>query len=340
MNDTATVGSDLVSIEPHNALAIFTTPNAIDPLLERIRREIDQFAPDIGSATGRKAVASMAYKVARAKTYLDDAGKKLADQQKEIPKKIDATRKSIRDTLDSWRDEVRAPLDKWEAAEAARVNGHKQRLEMLRIRETECGNLDAEELRFTIGTVEGIELGDAWQEFAAEAALAKDRALASLRAALIAADKREAEAAELARLRAEATARAQKDRDDAIARDAAERAKRDAEANAAAEMKAAADAVNREREAFERRELELKLAAEQAERRAAEAEAKAKREAEAKVAAEAAETTKREADKAHRGRINRAALDAIMAAGIGEESAKRVIELIASKKVPHVSINY
>lgn len=338
MNDSAT--TDLVVLDQTNALSVFTTSGAIDPLLDRVRKEIDAFKPDISTATGRKAVASMAYRVARAKTYLDDAGKRVADQQKEIPKKIDATRKRIRDTLDAWRDEVREPLDKWEAAEAARVGGHKRRLEMLRIRETENSDLDVSELRITIADVEAIELDDAWEEFVSEAALAKDRALASLRAALVVAEKREAEAAELARLRAEAVAREQKDREERIAREAAERAQREAEAKAAAAAKAAEDVARREREASERRELELKLAAEQAERRAAEAEAKAKRDAEAKAAAEAAETARREADTAHRVKVNWAAMAALVAAGIGKESARRVIEMIATKQVPHVSIHY
>lgn len=340
MNDMTSTGTDLVTIDPSNALTIFTTPNAVDPLLDRIRREIDQFVPDISTATGRKAVASMAYRVARSKTHLDDAGKKLADQQKEIPRKIDATRKRIRDTLDAWRDEVRKPLDDWEANEAARVNGHKSRLAMLRMRETENRDLDVSELRATITEVEGVKIDDGWEEFVSEAALAKDRALVSLRAALVVAKKREAEAAELARLRTEAAAREQKDREERIAREATERAQREAEARAAAAAKAAEDAARRERETSERRELELKLAAEQAERRAAEAEAKAKRDAEAKAAAEALETARREADKAHRGRIIRAAIDAFVEAGLGEESAILVVELIATKKVPNVSLNY
>ena len=338
MNDIAT--NDLVVIEPTSALSVFTTAGAIDPLLDRVRKEIDAFKPDISTVTGRKAVASMAYRVARAKTYLDDAGKRVADQQKEIPKKIDATRKRIRDTLDAWRDEVRAPLDQWEAAEAARIEAHKERLETFRIWETQTAGISSDTLRSALTTAQGIAIDNSWEEFVSEAALAKDRAIASMRAALVAVEKREAEADELARLRAEAAAREQKDREEKIAREATERAQRDAEAKAVAAARAAEDATRREREASERRELELKLAAEQAERRAAEAETKAKRDAEAKAAAEAAETACREADKAHRGKVNRAALDALVAAGIGEEPARRVIELIATKQVPHVSINY
>ncbi|MGU3628118.1 hypothetical protein [Comamonas sp. C24C] len=48
----------------------------------------------------------------------------------------------------------------------------------------------------------------------------------------------------------------------------------------------------------------------------------------------------READKAHRQRINRAALDALVAGGLSEADAKTVITLIAKKAIPAVSITY
>lgn len=338
MNDVAT--NELIVIEPANALTIFTSPNAVDPLLERIRSEIDAFKPDITTAGGRKAVASMAYKVARAKTYLDDAGKKLADQQKEIPKKIDATRKRIRDLLDEWKDEVRLPLTEWEAAEEARIAKHKSGVEWFSLRATENGNLDAAELRGTIADVEARQITEAWEEFASDAAFAKEKALTSLRAALAKREAYEAEQEELARLRAEAAAREQKEREERIAADAADKARRDAEAKADADRKAAEAAAQREREAAERRELELKLAAETAERRAAEAEAKAKRDAEAEVRRIADEAAKREADKAHRAKINGAALAAFVASGIDDATARAVITLIAQRSIPHISITY
>src|SRR5690606_34102970 len=113
---TEVLDRELVTIEPKNALAVFTEEKAIDPILARVRKEIDAFIPDITTASGRKAVASMAFKVAKSKTYLDGVGKKLVDEYKEIPKKIDATRKRVRDTLDEWKDEVRKPLTDWEDA--------------------------------------------------------------------------------------------------------------------------------------------------------------------------------------------------------------------------------
>lgn len=338
MNDIAT--NDLIIIEPSSALTVFTTDGAIDPLLARIRQEIDAFTPDLSTASGRKAIASMAYKVAQPKTRIDDAGKKLVAQQKEIPNKIDATRKRVRDTLDKWRDEVRAPLTAWEEAEENRVNRHKARIEWFKLRATENADLDAVELRGTLAAVREVKIDDSCEEFLSEYTMAKVQAEAALLTALDKREKYEAEQAELARLRAEQAEREKREHEERIAREAAERAKRDAEAKAEAERIAAENAAKREREAAERRELELKLQAEQAERRAAEAEAKAKRDAEAKIAAEQAETAKREADKAHMANINNEAVAALVANGLPDDVAKQVVTLIAQRKIPHVSMRY
>lgn len=339
MNDVST--NDLVTIDTGSALTVFTTPAAIDPLLERIRKEIDAFEPDISSDKGRKAVASMAYKVARAKTYLDDTGKKLADQQKEIPKKIDATRKRIRDTLDKWKDEVRAPLTAWETAEDERVERIKASLAEFQAVIDDLSERPADLIRERLGEVESEAITEQfYAEYVGAAAELKDKAIAALRIALDRAEKREAEQAELARLRAAEAERKQKERDEQIAREAAERAKREAEAKAEAERKAAEDAARREREAAEKRELELRLQAEAAERRATEAKAEAIREAEQKAADERAEAAKREANKRHRAKINKAALDAFVRGGIAEDTAKAVITLIAQREIPNVIIQY
>ncbi len=337
MNDIA--ANELVSIEPANALAIFTTANAIDPLLERVRKEIDSFSADATTDKGRKAIASMAYKVARSKTYLDDAGKQLADQQKEIPKKIDACRKRIRDTLDAWKDEVRAPLTEWENAEKARIDGHKKNIATLSAL-WQVDGLDAAAIKKALMIAEGFPIDDGCEEFTAEYAAEKDAAVASLRNSLAAREKHEAEQAELARLRAAEEARKAKEREEQIAREAAESARKAAEVKAAAEAKAAEDAARREREAAEKRELELKLQAEQAERRAAEAETRVKREAEQKAAAEAAAAAKREADIQHRASVTDAAIAAFISGGLDEAAARKAFALIVDRKIPRVTVQF
>lgn len=321
--------SDLIVIPEQTALAVFTTADAIDPYLERIRKEIDAFVPDISTSTGRKAVASMAYKVARSKTYLDGVGKKLVDEQKDIPRKIDACRKRVRDTLDQWRDEVRQPLTDWESAEDARQGRHKA--EIARI--DGLGGIDAnspsEAISAALADIEGISVGDHCEEYVAAYAQAKDQAVGQLKAKLAARLTHEAEQAELERLRKEKAEREQREREERIRQEGAAKAKAEAEAAAKAERDRMEAAAKAERDAAERRELELKLAAEAAERRAIEAAQRAKEDAERKIREEAAERARREADRDHRAKINRIAVAAFKDQGLSEDIAKTAVKAIA-----------
>lgn len=341
-----------------NALEVFRTPKGLDPYLAQIREEIDSFVPDISTRKGRDAIASIAHKVARSKTALDNVGKELVAELKEVPKLIDAERKRMRDTLDAWKDEVRKPLDEWESAEAARVAKLQTGIDWFKLRSTENADLDSDELRASLEKVQSIVVGDKWEEFEAEAHRTKAAAIESLSAQLAKREKYEAEQAELVRLRAEAEAREQKDREDRIAREAAERATREAEEKAQRERDAEAQRVKDEQAAAERRELDLKLQAEKAERerleanqRAEQAErdsaaraeqaAQAERQRQADEKAELErEAKERQADVEHKSKVLKAAKDAFIGMNISEELAKAIVLKIARGEVPNVTISF
>ncbi|WP_236225728.1 hypothetical protein [Pseudomonas pseudonitroreducens] len=321
-----------------------------------MKAEIDSFVPDVSTRKGREAIASIAYKVARSKTALDNAGKELVAELKEVPKKIDAERKRMRDLLDTWQADVRRPLTEWEEAEAARVAAHERRVDELRCTNTE--GRTAAEIESAISLIEEIEVGTEWEEFEPEAHRVKAASLTALREALTVRQKYEAEQAELERLRAESAAREQREREERIAREAAEAERLAAERRAQEERDAATRREAEAKAAAERRELELKLQAEHAEREKVEAQRRAEeaeRDAQARVEAAAAaerqrqadeqarierEAAAREADKAHKKTINNEALAALIAGGMPEECAKQAITLIAQRKVPHITINY
>jgi len=342
------------------ALEVFKAEQGLDPYLQTIRQELDSFLaepPSLDTATGRKAYASMAHKIARSKTAIDNIGKELVADLKQLPKTIDAERKRWRDQLDEWRDEARGPLNDWEAAEEARKARHNARIEHIRSFE-EFDGLLAAGLEVQLANLEEIAVDDSFEEYEAEAHRAKDKAVKVLRAAIEDQKAREAEQAELERLRQEAAEREQKEREERIAREAEERARREAE-----------QAAQAEREAAARREQEAKEAAERREREHQEAIAKAQRDAEAErqriqaehdrkeqariaeqqrqeqeradqLRREQEEVARRQADKEHRGRINRAALQAMIDGGMPEDCAKQAITLIAKGQIPSVSINY
>ncbi|UAN04409.1 hypothetical protein [Achromobacter mucicolens] len=365
-----TEATRLAELPPQeSALEVYSKPGGLDPWLDKIRAEVSGHVPDLKTKKGRDAIASLAFKVRKVKTALDGIGKEQVDRLKEIPKKIDAERKRMRETLDALADEVRAPLDQWEQAEEARRQRHQQGIEWFRLRADENRDLDADELRTTIADVQARAVDESWEEFEPEAHRIKARALESLQQALAAREKHDAEQAELARLRAEAAAREQKDREERIAREAEEKARRDAEAAAQAERdasarreaeaRAAADNARRDAELAEQRRIaaekqaELdrlaalereRVASEQAERDRIQAaedarQAEIKRQADAK-AAEEAEAARREADKAHKGKVNRAALDALVAGGMPEDCARQAVTLIAKGLIPNIRITY
>ena len=361
--------TELAELPPQeSALEVYCKPRGLEPWLEKIRAEVTGHVPDLKTKKGREAIASMAFKVRKSKTALDNLGKKLVDDLKDVPKRIDAERKRMRDTLDALADEVRKPLTEWEQAEEARVQRHRAAIEMLEMAAA-AHDFSSSTLRTTIAGVEALVVDESWEEFEAEAHRVKAKTLERLHQALEAREKHEAEQRELARLRAAEAEREQKEREERIAREAAERAQREAEAKAQAEREAVIRREQEAKAAAERRELELKLQAEQAEKAAAQAkadqiaaehraeqerlaaierekqaaeaarQAEIKRQADAK-AAEEAEAARRERDKAHKGKINRAALAAFVKGGMTEECAKLAVTLIAQGEIPAIKITY
>lgn len=337
---------DLVVIPKETALDVFTAVNGLDPYMQRIRTEIDSFVPDTSTKKGRDAIASIAHKVARSKTYLDGCGKDLVAELKAIPAKVDAERKRMRDTLDAWKDEVRRPLTEWEKAEESRIAAHKQKIENINLR-IECSDLDSSEIQANIDWLNSIVIDSGFEEFELEAAKAKAVALDALNAALVKRKAYEAEQAELARLRQEAAEREQKEREERIAREAAEAERARLEQVAQAEREAAAKREADAKAEAERREAELRLAAERAQREAIEAQRRAEIAAQEERARiqrekenEEAEAAAREKDKEHKKAINNKAVSDFIAGGMTEECAKLAVTLIAKKKISNISITY
>ncbi|MHC7509880.1 hypothetical protein ACYA0F_12990 [Klebsiella pneumoniae] len=317
---------DLVVIEKKNAMAVFTNNDQLDPLIEAIEKEARSLVPDVTTKKGRDAIASMAHKVARSKTYIDNAGKDLVAELKALPKQIDESRRVVRERLDALKDEVRRPLTEWEAAQE-------------RIKTEEAMNaLHAEALAMN-------------EEFDRQLAarIESDHEMALLMNDAF--DREQAEKkAEAERLRIAREEEIKRLAEAKAKREAAEQAQREIEAAASREREAilAKERAEREqREAAERAERE-KQAAVEAERRKAQEEAdRIRREAEqreqARVAEEkrkAEEESRRAADVEHRRGINTAAVQALINQGIPHEWAKACIIAVALGKVPATTIKY
>lgn len=329
---------DLVVIEKKNAMAVFTNNDQIDPLIELIEKEARSLVPDVTTKKGRDAIASMAHKVARSKTYIDNAGKDLVAELKALPKQIDESRRVVRERLDALKDEVRRPLTEWEA-------------EQERIKAEEAMNvLHAEAL----GMNEEFDLQRAAQiEADHEMALLMDKDIDRERA-----DK----AAEAERQRIAREEEIKRQAEEKAKREATEKAQREIDAAAAREREAilAKERAERERiEAQQRAEREQREAAERAEREkqaAVEAESRKaqeeadriRREAEqreqARLAEEkrkADEQARREADVKHRKFVGTEIVKALLAnTSLSRDQAIEVLTAIKDGNIPHTGISY
>ncbi|HHG9020607.1 TPA: hypothetical protein ACPYW0_004590 [Citrobacter freundii] len=319
--------TDLVVIEKSSAMAVFTNNEQLDPIIEKIEKEARSLVPDISTKKGRDAIASMAHKVARSKTYIDNAGKDLVAELKALPKQIDESRRIVRERLDALKDEVRRPLTEWEAEqermkaeEAARIKAEEDRkkfesdheiaLLMNDAFDRELAEKKAEEERQRIAHEEELKRQAAEQ--------AKREAEEKAAAELAAAKKREEDAI-AARAQAELLAKQAQER--------AEQEAKDAAAKAEAEKKAAIEAEQRK-------------AQEEADRIKREAEAKeAARLAEEKRIAD--EKAKREADVKHLKAVGTEIVNALTAnTSISRKQAIEVLKALIDGLVPRTQINY
>jgi hypothetical protein len=306
----------------------------IDPILEEIKKQCRAVPVDISTDAGRKACASLAFRIAKTKTFIEGQRITLVASEKKRLAAIDSEGKRIREELDALKEEVRRPLTEWEEAEEQRIKKHEALiLELGRV--GDLGIVTAADIEKRIAYLESVDLSGL-AEFTLRARTAKDEALGFFRRRLLQVKKEEEDRVEFARLRQEEEARAQKARDEAIAAkaraDAESRAK-EAEnraAKAEAEALAAKARAKADAEAAERK---AKIAQERAVQQERE---RADRQRQAEVDAEA----KREANKRHRTKINNQAIDALIEEGIDKTVAKAVIELIAKDEIPNVRISY
>jgi colicin import membrane protein len=115
MNGLEREMNELVEIKKENAMSVFTDEAKIKAILKSVETQAKSLVPDVTTVKGRQEIASVAHAVARSKTTIDNAGKDLVAELKELPKQIDANRKLVRDFLDGLRDQIRKPLNDYEA---------------------------------------------------------------------------------------------------------------------------------------------------------------------------------------------------------------------------------
>lgn len=352
-------GTEIVAMVEANPVMVLTDRAQFNRFYDEIKRKCDAHAPDLSTEKGRKAIASLAYDVARTKTAIDDAGKKLNEEARIRINAVDEARREIRQQLDALKEEVRRPLTEWEEAEKARVEECGRTIVYLRQAAAVAYDETAADVRARHGEIEAMRFDPlTFDGYMPQVQALRDSALTALLAAAQRMEREEEERAELEQLRAAAVERAAQE---AAEREKAERAEQERIAAEAEERRRAAaeeaeaqrvqEAAERAAEAAREEEASRAREAEEARQREHDAalaeERRLREEAESREAARlaeekrvAAEQAEREANRAHRTRVQRTAKEAIMTCGVDEDTARKIVLAIIAGEIPAVTLAF
>lgn len=281
--------SDLTaSADPFNAPAIYANRITIDEFLKKVEAEVDSHVPDLSTEKGRKAIASLAYKVSQTKSAAEKARLALTADLRARVDEVNDLGKVVTGKLEELRDKARKPLTEWEAIEDARVNKCKSDISLLKLALTYTADIGEQRLSENLNFVQSMVIEmPAFADFLDEGRSAQASAIEHLTRQISVAKQLADQAAELARMKAE-----QAERDQAEA----ERVAKEAAAKAEQERIEREEAEAQERKAAE--DERIRIAAEQA-KKAAEEKAEKERQEAAALAEKnrLAELAKVEAEK-------------------------------------------
>lgn len=292
--------TELEAIEKMAPAKLFK-PKAMGTLLKAIEIEATAEVPDVETPEGRKAITSLAYKVARSKTTIDDIGKEFVGKQKAAIAEIDEVRRTARQFLDQVKINVRMPLTQWEQAEEDRITKIQGKINRL----IDLGDttddmnvlLTSIDLEANLKQLRATKITKIYAEYQDEAINAMNASIVAVTDAIPKAVNREVEQANAAQEAAQEAEDARIENEQRIAREAVE----------AAEIES---------------QRELQAIQEQA-------------------AQEAADKEAREKNTRHKGAINKAASEKIqLITGCGEPMAKTLVKAIVNGNIPNVTINY
>jgi len=289
-------------------------------LLDEIKTKVISHIPNTETEQGRKDIISLAYKITRSKTLIDDLGKSVVADWKKKAKLIDEHRKTARDFLDDLKQTARQPLTDWEAEQAI-VKEKEEAAEKERIQ----GRVDR---LFAVNVVMSFM----------DIALLDDNSYEKLLA-----EKTEAYRAEQQRLEEERKVKAEEEARLAIERAEIEKIRAEQEARAREQakreeaLKAQEKAIEDQKRAAIERQEQIAWQAHESERLRILAEAEAKKKiAEAieyvRIVAEEAETARLLKETAEKERVEREAREKKEMEEAEKAEIARQLELASDKE--------
>ena len=243
-----------------NLLSFFKDGANLDGLYNVVEIKARALVADVTTKEGVSQIKSTARQIASIKKRVDDLGKDIVAELKDLPKQIDANRKKWREDMEALQDEIRKPVTE--------IENRQKEIEEIRATHGKLALSGSEEIKAAIETIDKIEItGDKWKESLDAAAAAVKAEKGALEVMLNAALKKEAEARELEELRKKQEEAERIIREQKIREEAERKAREEAEARAAAEKAR----LEREKAEAERKAAEAEKAARESLEREAEA---------------------------------------------------------------------
>lgn len=241
-------------------LSFFKDGANLDGLYNVVQAKARALVADVTTADGVSKIKSTARQIASIKKRVDDIGKDVVAELKDLPKQIDANRKKWREDMEALQEEIRKPVTE--------IENRQAEIEEIKATHGKLVLSGSGEIKSAIETLDKIELtGDKWKESLEDATAAVTSEKNALEVMLKAALKKEAEARELEELRKNQEEAERIIREQKIREEAERKARAEAEARAAAEKAR----LEREKAEAERKAAEAERAAQEAREREAEA---------------------------------------------------------------------
>lgn len=328
-----------------NLLSFFRNGANLDGLYNVVGTKARALVADVTTKEGVSQIKSTARQIASIKKRVDDLGKDVVAELKDLPKQIDANRKKWREDMEALQEEIRKPVTE--------IEERQEKIETIKGIHVNLSMADSVTINAEIERLKAMEIkADEWKESTEEAIRtveAEVNALATMKAA---AEKREEEARELEELRKQKEEAERIIREQKIKEEAERRAKEEAEARAAAEKAR----IEREKEDAERRAAEAERKLEEEKARKAYAAPQATAPSTAVTPAAPAQKTSRWTDE--QKMVNNAVLDAFAAiieknlpqyiaghsdpgyALAARETAKKLVGAIIKGEINNIKVEY
>ena len=318
--------------------AFFADGKNLDDLFAGIEKTARGLVADPLTKEGASQIKGCARQLASLKKKIDDIGKDVVAELKDLPKKIDANRKKFRDSMEALQDDIRRPVTE--------IENREDEIEGIKNTHVRLAGADSDTLKAEIDAIRAIPLTEEkWHESLEKAKAAIDGEAKALALLMDIALKREAEARELEELRKKREEAERIIREQKIKEEAARKAKEEADARAAAEKAR----LQREKEEAERRAAEAEKAAREA-RENANAAAQQPAPATMSKTLSPATAPRPSAWTQEQKDVNNAVVAAIAAilpqhlAGFTDKgyelAAKAVVKAVLTGKIAHLKVEY